>query len=300
MQSARQTLKVESNNIIDESLRLDDPRFFVQMGWDVLHTDTAAVPNRYFLRGEVTPLRSWMARENIYNIREGELIPGTEERDPSGTQVVYGKYWRRAKFEAERLIDNENNATYKTGLVEVQALRDVPHVYMQVDLNAVLYPDGLDKLPVTNKELVAHLTARIPAIEADNLIPMHFKPTVLAVVRELITAAENADTIQRSRLQYVHSCMKLTPGEEGFKREYDFVDREMLKRTGVPEVHSTDVNIANTLAAVTARASSDNTGAGLAELAHVLKDMVQQNQALMGMLAASKPTPKKVAKDADE
>lgn len=299
MQSARQTLKAESGNILDESLRLDDPRFFVQMGWDVLHTDTAAVPNRYFLRGEITPLRSWQAREHIMNIRVGELIPGTEEKDPSGTQVIYGKYWRRAKYEAERLVDNENNATYKTGLVEIKALKDSANVYMQLDLNAIFFPEGLDALPPTNQAMIAHLESRKPVIEADPHIPIQHKPIVLAVLGELIEAAKNTDTIQRSRLQFVHSCMKLTPGEEGFKREYDVVDREMLKRTQVPEVHSTDVNIAQTLAAVT-QAANKPTDTGLGELANVLKSMLEQNQQLIAALAA-KPEPKKAStKDADK
>jgi hypothetical protein len=47
--------------------------------------------------------------------------------------------------------------------------------------------------------------------------------------------------------------MKLAPTDEGFKREYDLVDREMLLRTGVPEIHSTDISIANTLKVVTRR-----------------------------------------------
>lgn len=281
MQTAREALRSENTQILDESLRLDDPRFFVQMGWDVLMTDTSAVPNRYLLRGEITPVRSYMALENIQNIREGELIPGTEQKDPSGIVVIYGKYWRRAKHEAERLIDNENNATYRSGLVEIRALREHPQVYAQVNLNDLFYPDGLANLPPGNQALIAYLRQRYIDLGGDlGAIPQQFRPVILETLRELIDAAEIADTIQRSRLQLTHSRMKLAPNDEGFKREYDSVDREMLIRTGVPEIHSTEVNIANTLKVV-----SEKSGDEAKSLADAVKALVDQNRMVMEMLA---------------
>lgn len=303
MQTARETLRSENAQVIDESLRLDDPRFFVQMGWDVLNTDTNAIPNRYLLRAEVTPVRSYMALENIYNIREGDLIPGTEQKDPTGIAITYGKYWRRAKFEAERLSEMEASATYKSGLIELRSLRQTPQVYAQVDLNALYFPDGLSNLPETNQALIAYLRQRwIELSDGMNEVPQQYKPVILDTLKEMIDAAEMADSIQRSRLQFTHSCMKLAPTDEGFKREYDAVDREMLKRTGVPEIHSTDVNIANTLKAVTEKGNND--GAGLAE---AVKALIEQNQLMMQLLAqkqaeppASPPATRKKAVNADE
>jgi hypothetical protein len=290
MQTAREALKLETTQILDESLRVDDPRFFVQMGWDVLVTDTSAIPNRYLLRGEITPVRSFMALENINNIREGDLIPGTEQKDPSGVAVIYGKYWRRAKYEAERLVDNENNATYKTGLIEIKALRAYPQVYSQINLNQLFYPDGLNNLPESNQALISYLRQRYIELggELEN-IPAQFRPVILEALQELITAAELADSIQRSRLQFTHSCMKLAPNDEGFKREYDLVDREMLRRTGVPEIHSTEVNIANTLKAMTETKPTETTG-----LAEAIKALVEQNRLIMEALAtrqADAPSP---------
>lgn len=303
MQTARETLRNEQTPIVDESLRLDDPRFFVQMGWAVLNTDTSAVPNRYFLRGEITPLRSYMAKENVYNIREGDLIPGTEERDPTGVMVVYGKYWRRAKHEAERLIDNENNATYKSGLVEVRALREAPQVYAQVDLNALFFPEGLHHLPESNTSLIAYLRQRWMDLQDEmGNIPQQYRPVILDTLQELIGAAELADSIQRSRLQFTHSCMKLAPNDEGFKREYDIVDREMLRRTGVPEIHSTEVNIANTLKVVSEKAGGEANG-----LADAVKALIEQNRLMMEALAqrqaeppAPPPATRKKADSADK
>lgn len=281
MQTARETLRNEQTPIVDESLRLDDPRFFVQMGWNVLNTDTSGVPNRYFLRGEITPVRSYMALENVYNIREGELIPGTEQKDPTGVAVVYGKYWRRAKFEAERLIENENSATYKNGLTEIRALREYPQVYAQIDLNALFYPDGLQNIPETNQTLISYLRQRWLDLQNEMpSVPQQFRPVVLDVLQELIGAAELADSIQRSRLQFTHSCMKLAPNDEGFKREYDIVDREMLTRTGVPEIHSTEVNIANTLKVVSEKAGGEAAG-----LADAVKALIEQNRLMMEVLA---------------
>lgn len=287
MQTARQTLRNEQTPMIDESLRLDDPRFFVQMAWGVLNTDTSAVPNRYFLRGEITPVRSYMALENVYNIREGDLIPGTEQKDPTGVAVVYAKYWRRAKHEAERLVENENNATYKSGLFEIKAFRETPQVYAQVDLNTLIYPDGLQNLPETNQGLINYLRQRWIDLQSEMPnVPQQFRPVILDAIQELIQAGELAESIQRSRLQYTHSCMKLAPTDEGFKREYDLVDREMLLRTGVPEIHSTDVSIANTL-----RVVSEKAGGEASSLAEAVKALVEQNRIMMEMLAVKTEPP---------
>lgn len=287
MQTARQALRNEQTPMMDESLRLDDPRFFVQMAWGVLNTDTSAVPNRYFLRGEITPIRSYMALENIYNIREGDLIPGTEQKDPTGVAIVYAKYWRRAKYEAERLVENENNATYKSGMFEIKAFRETPQVYSQVDLNALIYPDGLQNLPETNQGLISYLRQRWIDLQSEMTnVPQQFRPVILDAVQELIQATELAESIQRSRLQYTHSCMKLAPTDEGFKREYDLVDREMLLRTGVPEIHSTDISIANTLKVVSEKAGGEASG-----LAEAVKALVEQNRLMMELLAAKTAVP---------
>lgn len=287
MQTARETLRNEQTPILDESLRLDDPRFFVQFGWAVLNTDSSAVPNRYFLRGEITPVRSYMALENVYNIREGELIPGTEQKDPTGVAIVYGKYWRRAKHEAERLIENENSATYKNGLVEIRSLRENPQVYAQIDLNQLFFPDGILQIPEQNQSLIAYLRQRYIDLQDEmTSIPQQYRPVVLDVLRELISAAELADSIQRARLQFTHSCMKLAPNDEGFKREYDVVDREMLLRTGVPEIHSTEVNIANTLKVVSEKAGGEAAG-----LAEAVKALVEQNRLMMEVLAQRRAEP---------
>jgi hypothetical protein len=109
---------------------------------------------------------------------------------------------------------------------------------------------------------------------------------VLDVLRELISAAELADSIQRARLQFTHSCMKLAPNDEGFKREYDVVDREMLLRTGVPEIHSTEVNIANTLKVVSEKAGGEAAG-----LADAVKALVEQNRLMMEVLAQRRAEP---------
>ena len=287
MQTARETLRNEQTPILDESLRLDDPRFFVQFGWAVLNTDSSAVPNRYFLRGEITPVRSYMALENVYNIREGELIPGTEQKDPTGVAIVYGKYGRRAKHEAERLIENENSATYKNGLVEIRSLRENPQVYAQIDLNQLFFPDGILQIPEQNQSLIAFLRQRYIDLQDEmTSIPQQYRPVVLDVLRELISAAELADSIQRARLQFTHSCMKLAPNDEGFKREYDVVDREMLLRTGVPEIHSTEVNIANTLKVVSEKAGGEAAG-----LADAVKALVEQNRLMMEVLAQRRAEP---------
>ena len=80
--------------------------------------------------------------------------------------------------------------------------------------------------------------------------------------------------------------MKLAPTDEGFKREYDLVDREMLLRTGVPEIHSTDISIANTLKVVSEKAGGEASG-----LAEAVKALVEQNRLMMELLAAKTAVP---------
>jgi hypothetical protein len=132
-----------------------------------------------------------MALENIYNIREGDLIPGTEQKDPTGVAVVYAKYWRRAKYEAERLVENENNATYKSGLFEIKAFQETPQVYAPGRPECFDLPDGLQSLPETNQGLISYLRQRWIDLQSKMTnVPQQFRPVILDAVQELIQATE--------------------------------------------------------------------------------------------------------------
>src|SRR5262245_66602300 len=76
----------EQVGAIQEDVNLNAHRFFVQMGWSVLSVDTHAVPNAYLLRGEITPCRSYRQEAKLYEIREGDLIHGSEEADKAGQE----------------------------------------------------------------------------------------------------------------------------------------------------------------------------------------------------------------------
>lgn len=292
LRSARESVFADRSNVVRDELRLDEPRFFVQMGWGVLQVDTSAVPNRYFLRGEITPVSSHARKANIMDIREGEVIPGSEEIDPSSGRVVWGKYWCRAHYEAERLLEIEGNSTHKNGLVEIQALRGNANVYQKYDLNEIFYPNGLNSLPQSHEEMRKYLVARIGDLTTNppEDIPDYILSIILNIGAELLGAVTLAAQIQHSRLQFTHSSMKLKPGEEGFKREYDAVDREMIVRTGMPEIHSAEISTAMALDKLTNR--SQEGGDDLRSLVEILAQQAANQQKMLELLAekAEKPT----------
>lgn len=279
MKSAKDTVAEERVPVVNPLLQLDQPRFFVQMGWDVLTVDTDAIPNRRLLRGEITPARSFQAKENIANIIPGELIPGSQETDPAGVQVLYGKYWRRAKYEADRLVANEAASEFKTGLVEIASLRNVPQIYDQFDITQLIFRDTWPNLPDRNSDVLLFLQEQLADLP-NREIPGLVRPIVEQVYREMIGAVGIVDRIQNERLQLTHNRMKLSPLEPGAKHAYDAVDREMLTRTGLPEIYSTDVSIARTLELMQSQrgaVQSASTGSDLSDaLALISKVMAEQ------------------------
>lgn len=274
MESAREAIAGQSTASISSLQTLDQTRFFVQMGWDVLSVDTFAVPHARFLRGEITPLRSYQAKENIQAIIVGEMIPGSEEIGPGSTSVTYGRYWRHARHEAERLLNNENAAEYKTGLVEIQALREIPQLYDQFDLTKFLYDGVWPDLPPRNSDLLELLQVKRETLDSRD-VPGPLRPILSNIYGELIAAVVAVDQIQTQRLQQTHNRMKMSALEPGAKQAYDSVDREMLIRTGIPEIHSTDVSVARTLELMRER-SQVPAITGMEELTQVIKLLADQ------------------------
>jgi hypothetical protein len=278
--SAREAVQQTLGGTLEPGLNLSQPHYFVQFGWERMDVDTNAIPNRYLLRGEITPCVSYAQKSNLVEIREGELIPGSQEADKDGREV-YGKYWRHAHFEAERLRNNEVATDARQGLVEIEDPDGfLDRLYKNLDLNAIFFPQGLHALPVENKALIEHLKARRDALETEQVptMPEHFRPILLNVADQMVAAAEVADQIQRKRLEWTHTCMKLTPEDRSgnFKREYDKVDEEMLARTKTPRVHSADITTAQALDKL-ATPREDKSLAMLVELqAQQLEMQIQQ------------------------
>lgn len=304
LRSAREVSQTTVNPI-DGAIQVDAPRFFVQFGWNVLRVDTRAIPNMYMLRGEITPCKSYPQISPLVEIREGELIPGSEQGDPSGrdTRATYGQYWRRAYYEAERLIDIEQSSAHKQGIYEIKALAGINSVvYDNIDLNEVFYaPYTLATLPATNAEIIEHLTARRAEIKANGVpnVPPHYQGVMVEIADQLIEAAKYNDRIQQQRIEFTHTCMKLPPSDPSglWKREYDLVDEEMLARTSTPRVHAADITTAKALDKLTDR----NDGEGMKQLAEALMQQAAQQQQLINMLMAEReektPTRKRAAKD---
>jgi len=272
----------EKVGAIQEDVNLNAHRYFVQMGWAQLGVDTHAVKNGYLLRGEITPCHSYRQKANLVEIREGDLIPGSEERDKDG-RLVWGSYVRYAYHEAERLIALEDRAERKTGLVEIGALNSDlgGQVYRKVKLEELFYPDW-PHLPEKTEDIITLLTTRIAELKtftpAD--MPEYYLAVIFAVGDQLIEAARRADFIQRDLLTYTHTCLKLAPKDEGFKRGYDSVDYEMLKRTGLPEVHAAEIQTAQALEKLSERQDQNS----LKDLVEVMKVQAEQNAQIIQLL----------------
>lgn len=296
LKTARETLfNGEQVGEIRQDVDLNAHRYFVQMGWTSLGVDSYAIPNSYLLRGEITPCRTYRCKANLLEIREGELIPGSEERDKDN-KLVWGSYYRYAHHEAERLLLNEARAERKAGLFEVTALNGPlgNEVYRKVDLNALYFPSW-PRLPDKNIDVIDILRARLAELKSFTPpdMPAHYLPVIFEVGEQLIEAAEHADFIQRNLLTFTHSCLKLTPKDEAYKRAYDGVDYEMLKRTGLPEVHAAEIQTAQALEKLSER----DTGSDLKELVGALKTQAEQNAQILQILLAER-TPKRT-KNAD-
>lgn len=280
----------------NEQVDIRIPHFFVQMGWNVLHVDSSAVryaeksgksveveyetelgeikrerrPEmrmvyRTIPRGRIVPCVSYQQIALLYEIPEVGLIKGSESSDPQGKQV-YGKYWRWAGDEAQHLNELEEGKSRKDGLVEIKGLLGPDSVlYGQSgSINSLFFPDGFASLPEKNVDLIEHLKTRCQILKesASTELPLAYKPKLLAIGDEMVAAAELADSIQRRRLEYTHTCRKLAPSDDLFKPDYDAVDEEMLKRTGVPRIHAADIQTADALKLL----SENSTGSGLDRL----------------------------------
>lgn len=271
---------------LQEDVNLNAIRYFVQMGWRQLDVDTHAIPNRYLLRGEITPCRTYPQKANIVEIREADLIPGSEQQDKDG-RTVYGFYRRHAYYEAERLIDLETRAERQTGLFEITALRTElgNEVYRKVNLETLFFPT-FPILPDKNADVVAHLEARLAELKQSTPkgIPAHYLPVIFAIGEQLLEATKRADAVQKHLLTDTHLRMKQKPGEEGFKRGYDNVDYEMLKRTGLPEIHAAEIQTAQALEKLTERTIADSGDSDTKEMLKLMQQQIAQQGQMLQML----------------
>lgn len=297
--SAREA--VNSGRVLSGSPDFHRPHFFVQMGWDVLGVDTAAIPNGYLLRGEITPCQSIRVKDRLPHIPEGALIAGSEERDGEN-RVTYGCYWKYAFFEAERLVALEASKENKDGLIEIKALHENPRLYESVDFNALFYPQGLDRLPETNLAMAAHLRKRVGEIRANPPKDMHpyDVQTILQVGEQLAQAAEHSNRIQSARLAYTHKCLEAPLNDTGgfHKLSYDSVDEEMLRRTGTPRMTEEKIRSAQAQEAMVEAVKNSNSsgdGAALLQIVNVMqqqmeemrKDREQKDELIQKLLAGT-------------
>ena len=285
----------EQIGTLREDVNLNAPRYFVQMGWAVHGVDSYGIPNAYLLRGEITPCRTYAQKANLLEIREGELIPGSQERDKDGREV-WGSYYRYAHHEAERLAELEKRAERQAGLFEVTALNTElgNQVYRKVNLNELFFPEW-PRLPEKTEDVIKVLQSRIAELKASTPsdMPAHYLPVIFEVGDQLIEAARQADHVQRHLLAYTHTCLKMTPKDEGFKRGYDSVDYEMLKRTGLPEVHAAEIQTAQALEKLSERRDDD----GLRDLVAALKTQAEQNAQILQLLLSERTAPTRGKKD---
>lgn len=280
----------EQVGAIQEDVNLNAHRYFVQMGWDILRVDTLAIPNAYLIRGEITPCRTFKQKANLVEIREADLIAGTEERDSDG-RTAYGYYRKYAFYEAERLLEIEKTSSRQDALIEIRALHSDlgGEVYRKVNLNALFFPDW-PNIPDKHDDALILLTTRLESLKGrtPENIPAHYLPVIFAVGDELIEAIVRAKHVQEHRLTYTHSCMKLTPKDEAFKREYDLVDYEMLKRTGQPQIHSAEIQTAQALEKLTDHTMAQQSDPALLAIVEEMREGRNQQDAIIQMLLAER------------
>lgn len=281
----------EQVGVIREDVDLNAHRYFVQVGWEMLSVDSHAIPNGYLLRGEISPCRTYRCKANLVEIREGDLIPGSEERGHDG-RLVWGLYYRYAHHEAERLIQLEDRAERKTGLVEITALNGPlgNEVYRKVDLNKLFFPTW-PELPEKNEGVLNGLRTRLAQLKASTPpnMPDHYLPVIFAVGQQLIEAVERAEFAQKNRLAFTHRGLRLTKEDGDYKKAYDDVDYEMLKRTGIPEVHAAEVQTAQALEKLSERRDDGE----LKDLLGILKAKIDQDAQIIQMLLAERQQPVK-------
>lgn len=232
--SARETVSSTKRNA-QPMREMSAPRFFVQFTTDVLKVDTDAVPNRWLLRGEITPCTDYEKLYNVKDIPDGARIKGSEVYDKDG-YATWAKVLQHAGPDAERLMANEQAS--EDGLFHVESLFDAWGVYEQLDLNQIFYPAGLDGLPETHAETLAYLERRRAEIAKDGAVPAELRKTVLAVADELVRAAKYAESCHMRRIEQTHQRMRIPEGQQDRKLRYDEADEEALRRTKHPRIES--------------------------------------------------------------
>jgi len=285
--SAREIIfGAEPMGALPEDINLNAFRYFVQFGWEVLSVDSLTIPQRRLLRGEITPCRTVPRRRNYYEIREGERIPGSEVMDPVGKDYAWASERVYAYYEANNLIALEEAAERKTGLYEIKSLwcELGDRLYREKDLTRLFFPDWPD-LPEKHEDAEAYLRARIDDLKGTPLRggDIVYMDLVFQIGRELLEAIESANRIQRHLLTVTHSLMKLEPKDEGYKKKYDNTDYEMLRRTGLPEIHESEYQTAKALDKLSDKAKAGETG--LADLVAVLRQQAESQGQLNEVIA---------------
>ena len=244
--------RISSDSRLEAALQDSQPRYFIQFGWDVFHVDTDAIPDRYILRGEVTPCANYRKKMHIRTIPDGALISGSEEFDKDGNSV-YGYMLQLAGPDAVRLSENESGADYKQTLYELTALTGLSiEAYRRIDFNSLLYPDGIENLPEKHADVISYLKTRTAEIRKNGLpegIPPFVVERIMTALDQIVRAADYALKVQTARLEETHLRFKVPPSDPSgrFKKNYDSVDEEMLRRTGLPRHSEAEVTTARAL-----------------------------------------------------
>ena len=283
--------RISTDSRLDAALADAQPRYFIQFGWTTFDVDTDAIPGRYLRRGEITPCVNYKKKMHLYTIPEGALIRGSEETDKDG-KAVYGYVLQPAGPEATRLAENESAADYKQTLFELTALVGMPvEVYRKTDFNALLYPNGIENLPEKHEDVIALLEPRIAEIRRNGLPgdhPPFAAEQILKGLEQVIDAVKYAADVQRSRLDDTHLRFRVQPSDPSgrYKRNYDRMDEEMLKRTGIPRHNEADVTTAKALETL-AEQKNSTAGEDLRALIEIQRQQMEMMRAQMEMMQAT-------------
>ena len=263
-------------------------RFFVQLGWESLSVDTQSIADYKLPRCLIRPCQSFLQLAPEFEIPEGQRV-GDPLPDREG-RPFYSRYWRHAAHEADRLNQLEANitGTNKTGITEIKALAGRADVYERCQINTLFYGD---QMPARNDEMIAHLEKRVEQLRENppSIVSSEDLPVVIAVGEELIEAARVNAELQMRAIEYSHSCMKLSPKDQEYKRVYDTRDEELLVRTGQKRIHHADQATASALELLAGKATTNNSSReGMEEMIRLQREEIAFMRGALEQLLAER------------
>lgn len=239
-----------------------------------MQVQTPVIRGGMLWRCAVTPAINAVVRSRLQEIPVGRLLDGTADGRGLGAMLL------PCGPEVEELINQYGHADVQQwqkrwGLVELTALRGmVARDVAALNLTEFFFP-GWPDIPATNKEVIAHLEARLE--EVDSFTPADKRHIAQAVGEQMLNAVKMAQTYQTHVIQDGNIRITFPDSNDRFKPAFDGKDELFSLRSGAAlAVNSLRGN------------QSDAMAAGIGDvLDKVLSRVIPQQQTAAPIDAAS-------------